>query len=95
MFGFVRIANSKGNIWLLGSKDIEKIPKTFMKLCKIYLSAMLEDCNYLDNCVDASYTKAVRWLKKLGAEIYSPIPYGQELELFHYFRFQKKENNDV
>jgi hypothetical protein len=52
---------------------------------------MLDDCPELENFVDAEYSKAIKWLRILGAEIYPPQPYGIERNYFRYFRFRRSE----
>lgn len=74
-----------GQPWMLGSRDLPKYAKTFMKGCDIVIADWLETYPVLRNVVDARYTVAIRWLQKLGFTILPPIEVGPDKMLFHPF----------
>lgn len=63
------LIGSSANIWLLGTPDMCHIKKTFMKLSRLCIGEWLNKYPVLWNIVPTSYTKSLRWLKWLGANI--------------------------
>lgn len=55
-------------VWMLSSPEIEKAPVEFVKQTRAFFDEMLEIYPVLENWVDASYTRAIKWLKLCGAE---------------------------
>lgn len=53
-------------VWLLTTKEVEKIPKTFFKLSGRVLSAWLARYPVLYNRVDANYASALEYVRRLG-----------------------------
>lgn len=80
MFGVVPVEAIKdgGVIWLLGTPDISKIPKTFFGLSRSVITEFLKVHETLYNFVDVRHVRSVAWLKRLGAAFGNPQPYGRE-----------------
>lgn len=71
MFGCVRDANSTGaNAWFLGSPELARMKKTFVKLTRVIFDMFLVEYTHIWNLVDARYAKSIRWLEASGAEFY-------------------------
>lgn len=80
-----------GSPWLLGTNEIRKHAKTFMKLNKEYLPRMLELFPHLSNFVDARHVVAIRWLKWLGFQFdLKPQSFGIWEMPFYRFWMEKK-----
>lgn len=80
---------SVGVVWLLGGNVLHRHRKTFARLSKQAVAALLEHFAELFNYVDERYTAAVRWLEWLGAVVYPAVPYGVNGELFHPFEIRR------
>lgn len=60
-----------GNVWFLGTAEMSKIKKTFVKLSRRIIASFLAEWPLLWNCVDARYICSVAWLRSCGA-IFGP-----------------------
>ena len=87
MFGIAQpsILSYVGAPWLLGSEELPKHFRTFLRGNKIYIKAIKKEFELLENYVDTRNTTAIRWLKWLGFELSSPEPYGVERRTFRKF----------
>jgi len=93
MFGVspIDILGGVGSPWLLGTGEIRKHAKTFLKLNRVYVPKMLELFPHLINYVDARHEVAIRWLKWLGFRFDpEPIPYGMWEMDFYRFWMERK-----
>ena len=92
MFGIVpqTILSKTASIWLLGSSEIEKIQKTFLKNSRKFIDLFLSYYPYLENFVSCERKRTLKWLKHIGATIETPKPYGIEGRLFHHFYFRRE-----
>lgn len=92
MFGVVPISvvTGLGAPWLVSTDKLERYQFAFLRRCRPYLRTMMRAYPDLSNFVDARNTTAIRWLKWLGFEISTPIPYGYKGELFHRFYKENK-----
>ena len=77
-------------IWVLGTDDMKKIAKTFLKTSRSYIDHMLEFYPYLFNYIDVRNKESLLWLKYCGAEFSLTVPYGVEQKPFRYFCFRRK-----
>lgn len=72
MFGVVPDLDSfpdgprAGVVWGLGSPEIAKVPKSFMRLSKEWLAKLDEDYDILYNYVDIRNVAHIRWLRRCG-----------------------------
>ena len=55
-----------GNPWLLGTPDILKVSREFLRQCPAYVARMQERFPRLENFVHAENRLSVRWLKWCG-----------------------------
>ncbi len=71
MFGVAPVAvlNRIGAPWLLGTDDIHRIRRPFIRECRGYVDRMLETYPTLQNVVDARNKTSIRWLKWLGFQM--------------------------
>ncbi|HFL4765783.1 TPA: hypothetical protein ACG33R_001417 [Escherichia coli] len=76
--------------WLVGTDDLEKYQRTFLRRCRKVVNAMLTVYPYLENYVDARNHVAKTWLKWLGFELEEAAPYGLHGLPFHRFHMERK-----
>ncbi len=69
MFGLVpeTILGDIANVWMLGTTEMARIKKTFVKLSRGVIADFLVDYPVLWNVVDVRYAPAIRWLESCGA----------------------------
>lgn len=72
----ISLLGGKGLPWMVATADIEKRPKPFARLSKVYVGEMLRRYSHLLNFVDDRNTLAIRYLKWLGFDMYDPVPHG-------------------
>jgi hypothetical protein len=91
MFGICpqTILGNTATIWLLGSPEIEKIQRTFLKHSLYFIEMMLGYYPLLNNYVDIENRQSIRWLKWCRAEFGPIVPYGIEQQPFIYFQFRR------
>ena len=90
MFGVtpVSILSGVGSPWLLGTDDVLRMKKTFIKKNREYIPKMLRSFPRLFNFVDTRNVRSITWLKLLGFEILPAIPIGVHGEMFHPFNMR-------
>ena len=71
--------------WMLGSKNLPKHSRAFLRRNKVYMNEMRSRFTLMFNYVDIRNTVAIRWLKWLGFEFDAPVLYGVEQRLFSRF----------
>jgi len=81
------LQHEQGSPWMLGTKGIERIPKTFLKISKQMIVKMHETYPLLTNFVLKANTVHLRYIKFLGFEL------GDEYEIngepfIHFSRYQ-------
>ncbi|POP42154.1 hypothetical protein CHU32_21130 [Superficieibacter electus] len=76
--------------WLVGTDELEKYQRTFLRRCGKVVNAMLTVYPYLENYVDARNHVAKSWLHWLGFNIEDAAPYGVNGLPFHRFHMRKK-----
>ena len=74
-----------GAPWLLGTPDIEKHSRAFLRLNRAYIADLRRDYDFLANFVDMRNNQAIRWLQWLGFTLLDPRPYGVNQLMFHPF----------
>lgn len=87
MFGLGYLDNNLGSIWFLGSDEVFKVPKEWIKLGRQYINHFLEKYPVLTNMVSVNNTAHIKWLKHLGAKF--SAPYEKNSNLFKDFYFIK------
>ena len=78
MFGIGRgqILTGQVSAWLLGTREIEKIPRLFLEESRVWVAEMLEVYGSMSNYVDARNRRTLSWLRRLGARFGKPVPFG-------------------
>lgn len=79
----------EGSIWFLGTDDILKVPKLWIKTGRQYINHFLEIYPVLTNMVSVNNTTHINWLKHLGAKF--SLPYEKNSNLFKDFYFIKEK----
>lgn len=69
--------------WLLTTGAVARHPRAFWAASRTVLEALLREYPTLCNSIDARYAAALRWARRLGAEVRPAIPWGASGELFH------------
>lgn len=94
MFGTTPMSklSGRGAVWMLGTPDIDRISKTFLRQSRKYVDEMLAPYRIIENYVDARNTRSILWLKWLGFVMLDPEPHGHLQIPFHRFYM---ENNNV
>ena len=84
------VLGKKARIWLLSTAIIENASVKVAIKTRRELDKLMLEYPYLENDVDAKYTKCLQWLHWLGFTIEEPRPLGIHNELFCHFY---KESN--
>ncbi len=68
-FGIVpeTLVGDIANVWMLGTPEMARIKKTFVKLSRKFIFDFLIDYPVLWNAVDCRYVSSIRWLEAMGA----------------------------
>jgi len=92
MFGVVpqTLLGNVASIWMLGTDDIHKVQRTFLRHSPEFIDYMLGFYPYLFNYIDIRNKESLLWLKYCGAEFSIIVPYGVEQKPFQYFCFRRK-----
>lgn len=83
------LLSDKGIPWLLGTNEIKRHKKVFMRSTYELLKETMAECRELENYVDARNTDSIKWLKFMGFTLDEPIPFGKEKKPFHRFYWSK------
>lgn len=75
---------------LVGTDDLERYQRTFLRRCRKVVAAMLSVYPYLENYVDARNHVAKAWLHWLGFRLEEAAPYGALGLNFHRFHMERK-----
>ena len=78
-----------GIAWLLGTDAIDAHTRAFWLASREGLALLFTWFARLFNYVDARNQTSLRWLKRLGAEVAAPVPFGVEAQPFHYFELTR------
>ena len=84
------ILSNVGVPWLLGTDEIEKHSKYFLRQNRHYMKEIKRKYSLLINFVDARNTVAIRWLKWLGFEVFDAQPFGPDDVPFRRFEMSMK-----
>ena len=89
IFGAAPAPSGQGIAWLLGTEQITRNPRAFWLASKEGLGLLFTWFSQLFNYVDQRNVASLRWLKKLGAQVAPPVPFGIEARPFHYFELTR------
>ena len=76
--------------WLVGTDDLQRYQRTFLRRCRNVVNAMLTVYPYLENYVDERNRVAKAWLHWLGFTLEEARPYGIAGLPFHRFHMERK-----
>lgn len=79
-----------GTPWLVGTDDLERYQRTFLRRCRNVVNAMLSVYPYLENYVDERNHVAKAWLHWLGFRLEESAPFGVKGLNFHRFHLERK-----
>jgi hypothetical protein len=77
-----------GSPWMLGTPVLDAHSRVLVRRTPEYIAKMLNAFPHLVNLVHARNTTSVRWLRRLGFTLHSPVPHGAHGELFHPFEMR-------
>lgn len=80
-----------GSIWMLGTPDLEKDKKYFIRQSLVIIRDLQKRYTKLFNYVDCRSQQSIQWLKRCGAHFDQPAPYGALGLNFQYFYFDSRE----
>lgn len=83
--GPLSLVLGKGCPWLLGTCEVERHARTFLRLSRVFLREMQATYPELENVVDARHRVSLRWLGWLGFAIDPAQPMGFLKLPFHRF----------
>ena len=69
--------------WLLTGAAVERHPKTFYATCREQLQFLVSLYPMLKQYIDARHERALRWIGRLGFQVFPPIPFGKDGLPFH------------
>jgi hypothetical protein len=72
----ISLLTGTGQPWLLTSDLVERHPRHFMREVRRQLPEMLRMFPTLLNVTDARYTRAIRWLDRIGFQVSPPFLFG-------------------
>jgi len=92
MFGCNPICdNMIGKIWALGSYDINKIQRKFLKWCNPVVDYYQKQYYQLENVVPADHAHTLAWLDFVGFEILDPPVMVNGFQVLRFVRCKGKE----
>lgn len=87
--GKMSLMSNRGFPWMLSSNLVSKHVRAWARGSKVAFAHMTQGVDSLENCVDARYTSAVRWLSWLGFIIHPAEPFGLDQLPFHKFTWER------
>lgn len=90
MFGlaFLSHATGLGSPWFLGTDEIKKHRRDFLRASVQWRDMFLKRMPDLRNCVDDRNELSKRWLRWLGFELTDPVPMGYDGAKFCMFSYK-------
>lgn len=76
VYGVVKHPDGVGIPWSMSTYVADRSPREFVRLSLEGIGLIKERYDRLFNFVDASYTRAIKWLKLMGFTVGEPQPYG-------------------
>lgn len=75
--------------WLLTSKVVERHPRAFWLACREVVRQWAATHHELEQWVDARYTRALRWARRLGFQVEPAEPFGVHGLPFHRIHMRR------
>lgn len=76
-------------IWMLGTNEIVKYPRQFLRASKDFIDAKVEEHGHLINYVHEKNKRSIKWLKWLGFKVHESHLKGINGDLFHQVEIGK------
>lgn len=70
------LLGAEAMVWLLGTPDMERIKKSFMRWSRIFITVWIGRYPLLWNLVPTKYEKSLKWLRWLGASFGRTVTMG-------------------
>lgn len=86
--GWINIINGIGAPWLLGTDEVEKNYRHFLRGSKWWIGQLSSRYDILTNVVDDRNTVSKRWLAFLGFTLFEPTVIGVERRPFRKFELR-------
>ena len=88
--GLLSFGAGIGSPWLIGTDDIRRHKREFLKNSRKYVGEISQIWPVLQNCVDVRNKESITWLKWLGFQLHDAIPYGVQKRDFYPFEMRQK-----
>lgn len=89
MFGVARYTQKGvGNVWMLGSDDIEQVGLSVLRNSRGYVKRMLQEFDVIHNMVHVENTTSINWLKWCGFK-FDDNELDINGKIFKYFYMEK------
>ncbi len=88
--GVRSVLSDYGVPWMLGSEDVVRHARRFLRGSRDYIAEMRNKYSRLENYVDARNVDAIKWLAWLGFTLEAPEPFGVERLPFHRFHWERQ-----
>tara|TARA_R100001443_G_scaffold16036_1_gene25844 strand:+ start:5616 stop:6164 length:549 start_codon:yes stop_codon:yes gene_type:complete len=82
-----------GQIWLLGTEDIEKVQYSFYKHSKKIMQMMLKSFDIVENYIPKTHVKSINWITWLGFQLDNYTYFHNEYEFFRFFHCNVEKNS--
>jgi hypothetical protein len=91
MFGLSRAPFLATSVcpWLLTSDVVERHPRAFWIACREVVRQWVTTHHELEQWVDARYTRALRWARRLGFQVEPAEPFGAHGLPFHRIHMRR------
>lgn len=70
MCGTVPLEQDRGSVWMLGTSDINKYSKPFLRKCKDVIDLLQGDYEVIENICPAGHSETIMWLTWCGFTFY-------------------------
>ena len=91
VFGVSEWADGTGRPWMIGTEELVRHQRIFLRECKSCVDAMKSRHDTLMNLVCVQNVNAIKWLRWLGFKMLDTMPYGVNGELFQRFQWQRSD----
>lgn len=81
----VSLIGGLGCPWFLATDRAQSYPRDIVVVGKQSVQDWSQRYDQLFNYVDARNLRSIRWLKRIGFDVFPPLPYGVQGRPFHRF----------
>lgn len=82
------MVSGEGTPWLLGTDELVRRPRAFLRRCHRYVAEMLAVYPILTNYVHDGNEASKAWLGWLGFTLHDPAPHGPDKAMFRKFEMR-------